>query len=293
MVIPVGLGVEVVMIACIHAYAWDDAPLGAHGEQGRSIFVNLCSVLELVHGFHLHGLLKRGVVFHLHLRVEFIFGSKVEGSDLVIHAYHGSDTNACLVAHQVYAERIFLQRSQLFECCISLCLRSSILLLGVNSHLSGKFGLSQLLVDIADGIVQEGVEVDIATLGVYLYVAQTCLVGSVAVECAQTSIYRQVLVDLIGGTQLEAEVILASAHVGIHVVALGAERFQLLGNHAHGTFERSQTFLKLAYATSAGDGEVELNAPVASVIGCLDRGDKGCIGNTFKGLACLAVVFLS
>ena len=104
MVIPVGLGVEIVMIAGIHAHIGNHAPLSSKGKQGGSILVDLCSVLKLVHGFHLHGLLERGIVLHLHLRVELVFGSEVEGTGFIVNAEDGSNAEARLVAHQIYAQ---------------------------------------------------------------------------------------------------------------------------------------------------------------------------------------------
>ena len=100
-------------------------------------------------------------------------------------------------------------------------------------------------------------------------------------------------INFIGGTQLETEIILTAAHIGIGIVALCAERFQLLGNHTHGTLEGAQSVIEFADTAAAGDGEVELYAPVACVIGSLNGGDERCIGNTFENLGCLSIVLLS
>ena len=153
--------------------------------------------------------------------------------------------------------------------------------------------LPHLLVDVGCCRREEAAEVNICVLRhLHLYVAHACLVRSIAVECAQTSINREIRSNLIGCTQLETEVILTSAHVCVAVVSLNAQRFELLAYHCHSTLERTESVFKLAHAAAARYREVELQAPFALIPCCLYGWDYGCVGNSLENL-CGAVVLLS
>ena len=199
------------------------------------------------------------MVLHLHLRVELILQGKVEVAGLVVHANDRSEAKARLDAHQVDTLRILLQSLQAVDAWLCLGIESLELLHRVDTGSGGCLGLTELLVDAGDVVVDETVEVDVVHLALsvfqpYLDIVQTGLVGGITVEHAQTAVDRPVVIDLVGCTELESEVVLAATHVGIDVVALDTQSgsLQLMGNVAHGTLEGPQTLVVLADTAAAG-----------------------------------------
>ena len=63
-----------------------------------------------------------------------------------------------------------------------------------------------------------------------------------------------------------------------------------MGDATYDTFERSQTVGKLTTAATTGYREIELQAPVTFIIGCLQRGNEGGIGHAFEYLGGLSLV---
>ena len=248
------------MIAGVDADFGEYAPLGTHGEQGRRVLADLGAVLELVDilnagevghtAFYLQGLLKGGVVLHLHLGIELILGSEVEVANLIVDADDRGKAETGLRALQVDAVAVAVQLIEASKACLGSCqlrcslsLHGSYLLGSVQTRLCCHLELSRRstnpAVDVVDMSFKELAEVIAAVRGRHRDMAEAGTIGCVAIEGAQTAVDRPVLVNLIGGTHLETEIVLATAHVGIHVVALHVEALllQQTGNAAYGTLE--------------------------------------------------------
>ena len=250
------------------------------------------------------------MVLHLHLGVELIFDGKVEVAILKVDANDGGNAKACLCALQIHTVAVAVKLIQTLETglsssqlCLALGLHGSELLCSVLTRLGSSLQLilhlhhasAYLTVDGIDVALQKLSEVDSTGRGHYIDVAQSGTVGSVAIQGAETSVNRPVLINLIGSTQLEAEVVLAASHKGIHIIALNVEPvlLQQSGNAAHGTLEGAESIVELTDAATARHGKVELIAPVALIIGCLYGWYKRSIGNAFELLDVLALVFLA
>ena len=107
------------------------------------------------------------------------------------------------------------------------------------------------------------------------------------------------LIELICGTKREAEVILATTHVGVHVVRVdgrktqraqahligdGVEVLRQQGQHGHSALERRQAVLEDTLATAAQNAKAKLEAPVVLVVSCLDGGNDRSVGLTLESL---------
>ena len=118
-------------------------------------------------------------------------------------------------------------------------------------------------------------------------VLHIAIVIGTAVKHTQTTIDRQVLVNLISRSESETVVILATTHERVVPILAAhsmightgyAQLAQSLvqpvdggrigGDTGHYLLERAQSIIKLALAATAGDGKAELEAPLALVVGC-------------------------
>ena len=138
-------------------------------------------------------------------------------------------------------------------------------------------------------------------------VVQSSLVSGRSVEHAHTSIDRQVFRQLASCTQMKAEVVLATLHIGIGIVATHLRyadsqrsnhrvehvggRLQLVGNGTYSRLKRADTVVELALATTAGNREVELEAPLVRVPCSLKRGNERSVGHALKGLRGMTIIF--
>ena len=195
-----------------------------HGQQGGSVLVDLLAIAELVDGRNLRGLVHRRLVLHAHRGLEVVFQGKVEIANLVVDSQHGREAYARLVAQQVHALVVFLQRVQALQRALQLLLLCHQIGRGgcSGSLVLGYAGihLGQTAINGGRGLLHEAAEVNISPSGVHHDVANLGLVGGIAIEDAHAAIERQVGIHLVGGTQLKSEVVLAALHVAIHVVAL-------------------------------------------------------------------------
>ena len=115
------------------------------------------------------------------------------------------------------------------------------------------------------------------------------------------------VVELVCGTHLHAEVILVPAHVSVDIIArhrrhghaqwgelaveLARYTGEAVGDGAHDGFEGAEALVEFTFSAATRHREIELYAPVAFVVCCLQRGDEGSLGHAFKLLYVLAVVF--
>jgi hypothetical protein len=150
--------------------------------------------------------------------------------------------------------------------------------------------LSDAVVNDSRGTREEAAEVYVAASGVHHDVADFGFISGSAIEQTQTAVDGEVWQDLVGGTELETEVIATALHIAVHIVTRGAEGLQLVGYVSDDALERAETVGKLTLATASRYGNVELNAPVPLVIGTLQRRDERCVGHTLESLCCLSVI---
>ena len=138
-------------------------------------------------------------------------------------------------------------------------------------------------------------------------VVESGVVGGTAVEQAQTAIDGEVVAEFVSGTELKSEIVLFSAHVAIDVITghrghghaerckLGVELArhtdEAVGDGADDGLEGAESVFKFAFSTAARNGKVKLNAPVAFVVGGLQRGDEGGVGHTLEFFRVLSVIF--
>ena len=132
-----------------------------------------------------------------------------------------------------------------------------------------------------------GIEVAVEVLVVSAYIGRDVgdvpfvLVVDIVETCA--AVYGQMLVDLVGDTQLESEVVLLTAHVALHTV--GGSRCLLLseelcedrqllvdqcGEQRNLPFEAGQTVVEGGLPAAARQSESGLKAPSVLVVGYLE-----------------------
>ena len=287
--------VEIVMIAHVQADNIYRTPLCTDGEQCRLVLVHALAIAEFVDGRNFTGLVHGRLVLHTHLRLELVLCCHVEPAKLIVNTQNRRNADSALVAKQIHTLRIFLQTVQALLRTFELGLLCHQSLRSRHTHRlilgNARVDLPQSGIYLRLCTAEETAEVYISvTLCTHLDVADFCLIGSTAVEQSQTTIDREILCNLVCATQLHAEIILAALHVSVHVVASCAERCQLMGNVADNTFKRAEAIAKLTLSATARHREIELETPVAFVIGSLQRGNARSVGHTLKHLHRCTVV---
>ena len=128
-------------------------------------------------------------------------------------------------------------------CCLELLLLCEEFGRNVNASslilCDGGIDQCEVVVDGRRSALQIVGEIDIAPFGLHLYVVQLGPIGRVAVEHTQTTINRQVRVDLIRCTDLYAVVVLTALHIAIHVVTLSTQRLEHVCNRTYDALEGS------------------------------------------------------
>ncbi len=312
-IVLVGILVEIVMPTGIEAQLWDNAPASAQGEQCRRILWHTLAIGPTVENLQVAGTLTVGrLVLQAHARLELILGGKVEVAHLVVDTQDGSHAPSRLVAVERHVLRGLTQGTEHGSLhAILLCLGLGSLR---GSHVTTGCGIlcgSRVLAHCLIGgsrLAEESlgsVHIVGAARETGADVAHVAIVVAVAIEHAQTAVGRPVLIELIGGTQREAEIILAATHVGVHVIGIdrgksqraqthlarhGVEMLGKQGQQRHATLKRGQALVKMALAAATRHTKAELEAPVLPVVSCLDGRKHGSLGLALELLGGCATV---
>ena len=193
----------------------------------RRILINLLTIAELVDSGNLASLVDSRFIQHTDLCLGLVFRGDVKTTELIVDTNNRSHTHTRLVAEQVHTLRVFLQGIKALFCAFKLCF---LLCQGIRYRYSSCFVLGNTCIDFGKSpvdcclcILKETAEIHVSPFGIYHDVADLGFVGGCTVKQSQTSIYRQVFRNLIGSTKLESEIVLASLHITVHIVASSTE----------------------------------------------------------------------
>ena len=299
--------VEIVVPTGIEAKRGDDAPTGTQREQRGRILRHILLIGPTVENLKVACALAVGsLVLQAHAGFELILGGEIKVAHLIVDTQDRCHTPTGLVAVKANILCGIAQRTEhggLHGILLSLGLSGlgtfHIAFLG--GILSGGGVTTHGLISLRR-LTEESlgsVHILVRASETSLDIANVAIIVAVAIEHAQATIGRPVLIELICGTKREAEVILATTHVGVHVVRVdgrktqraqahligdGVEVLRQQGQHGHSALERRQAVLEDTLATAAQNAKAKLEAPVVLVVSCLDGGNDRSVGLTLESL---------